>query len=102
MVRFAVPEYHDVSHVVLGLLLDRANLEHVHLDGGHELTISLACEDVAVLQELGVFEGQCEDLTDEEPMPDDRLGTARREFEAKLAELQLRADRTLARVRMAA
>lgn len=96
MVTFAVPKYHDVAHAVLGLLLDRANLKYAHLDGGHELTISLAREDVAMLREFGVVEGQCEDVTNDE------LGTARREFEAKLVELQQRADRSLARVRLAA
>ena len=106
MPTFAVPRDHDIAHAVLGFLLDRTNIERVHLDGRHELTVSLTGDDVAVLEELGVVQGPRDDLIDEtleEPTtPHAPSADAVREFEVALAELQDRTDRALARVRMAA
>ena len=103
---FAIPRDHDIAHAVLGFLLDRTNIGHVHLDGRHELTVSLTGDDVAMLEGLGVVQGSRNDLIDEtveEPTtPHAPSDDVVREFEAALAELQDRTDRALARARMAA
>jgi hypothetical protein len=106
MPTFAVPQDYDIAHAVLGMLLDRANLRSVHLDGRHDLTISLARDDVAILEALGIVQGQGEEMNDDEIVqlstPHDPSEDAAHVFEFELTELQQRADRALARVQMAA
>lgn len=106
MPTFAVPQDYDIAHAVLGMLLDRTNLKSVHLDGRHEFNVSLTHDDVALLQGLGVVQGECDELIDDGIVqlrtPHDPSEDALREFETVLVELQQRADRALVRGRMVA
>lgn len=96
MVTFAVPEHQSVAHFALGVLLDRANLDRIGCDGQHQLTVSLLQEDVALLQEMGVVQGNCDSIETVIPAIVDPTAI-HREFEEQLADLQRKLEAGLAK-----
>ena len=99
MVTFAVPEYQSVAHFALGVLLDRARLDRIGCDGQHQLTVSLVQDDVALLQEMGVVQGECDPLDDRIPETDKQTVICR-EFEKELTDLQRKLEAGLTKARM--
>lgn len=99
MVTFAVPEYESVAHFALGVLLDRASLDRVGCNGQHQLTVSLMQEDVTLLQEMGVVQGDCEPIETASPETADHT-EIRREFEEQLTELQKKVEARLVKTCM--
>ena len=98
MVTFAVPEYQSVAHFALGVLLDRASLERIGCKGRYRLSVSLVQDDVDLLRDMGVIEGDCDLFGDEALEADDRA-TIDREFENELTELQRKLEAAHARAR---
>lgn len=101
MVTFAVPEFPSVAHFALGVLLDRAKLHRIGCDGQHQLTISLVQDDIALLQEMGVVQGDCVSLeatNDPESTKQIAICSA---FEKELTDLQARVEATLAKAQAA-
>lgn len=99
MVSFAVPEHQSVAHFALGVLLDRASLDRIGCSGQHQLTVPLMQEDVALLQEMGVVQGDCDLIETASPETADQTAICR-EFERELTELQKKVETGLAKARM--
>jgi len=99
MVSFAVPEYQSVAHFALGVLLDRARLDRIGCDGRHRLTVSLTQDDVTLLKEMGVVQGDCDSLEANFPEMDDQTAI-RREFEKEITDLQRKVEAGLAKACM--
>lgn len=100
MVTFAVPEFQSVAHFALGVLLDRARLDRIGCDGQHQLTVSLVQDDIALLQEMGVVQGDCDYLEAANPPETAQQTAICREFEKELTDLQTRVEAGLAKARM--
>lgn len=96
MVTFAVPEHQSVAHFALGVLLDRASLDRISCNGQYQLTVSLVQEDVALLQEMGVVQGDCDRIETVSPETTNQTAICR-EFERELIELQKRVEAALAK-----
>ena len=96
MVTFAVPEYQSVAHFTLGVLLERASLDRIGCNGQHQLTVSLTQEDLTLLQEMGVVQGDCDPF--ETASSETTNQTAiRRDFEEQLTALQKKVEAGLAK-----
>ncbi|MGI9450933.1 MAG: hypothetical protein ACR2QH_09925 [Geminicoccaceae bacterium] len=100
MVTFAVPEFQSVAHFALGVLLDRARLDRTGCDGQHQLTVSLMRDDVALLQEMGVVQGDCDPLKTADARETAEQTAFCEEFEKELADLQRKLEAGLAKARM--
>ena len=100
MVTFAVPEFQSVAHFALGVLLDRARLDRIGCDGQHQLTVSLVQDDIALLQEMGVVQGDCDYLEAANAPETDKRTAICSAFEQELTDLQTRVEARLAKARM--